>query len=380
MQKKYQNLFWIISGIFLCTIIFSLPNKTQALSLEIDYPTINGQSVGIGSTIEQYYLYLFNLGMFVGFFSVFISLIIAGATYLMAPFNPELRASAKDRVSGAISGLLIFATLYLIIVTINPQLAIIRMNDLPSTPSGPENKKPGGVYFNLSNNCSDPEAKIYTTNVEDLGNKLRNQVYSVGIVHDPEIQSYFISVLYENPGFRGRCQYISPNRPCTPVQNFASSASVYQYNFWPNGDGVYFYRKANFDKGGGYYKVSNYDIVQGRGVFIGLLDNMKFQNVPENDQDCQKYEKNGECSKGARVPQSLSGENISSVEIKGNYFVLFVYISPKDSPNGIWTSCQGFPTPSDINKTGPRQIKWENVRNHNGVVPNYVVILPVIQK
>jgi hypothetical protein len=93
--------------------------------------------------------------------------------------------------------------------------------------------------------------------------------------------------------------------------------------------------------------------------------------VPQEEQNCTKYDKNGICTN--RNPQSLSGENISSVIIDGNYLALFVYVAP----DGKWTSCQEFPTSDDINKTGPQQIKWQPIRNNEGVIPNYIAIIPI---
>ena len=351
--------------------------------LEIDYPTIDKITLTASSTLPQFAIYLFKAGIFLGFFSAFVSLIMAGVMYLFSAVYPmaDLLGRAKDRVTGAISGVLILATVYLIATTINPALAFFTLTPLPPAPPPPETKKAPGIYFNITSDCNDAP-KIYVQSVQDLGD-LRNRINSVGVVKDSSNGAAYIAVLYDNVNFRGACQYINPNKECSNINPFASSASIYQYNSNPNGDGVYFYRKSFFNEKGGSYKVSNSQI---NGIYYEKLDNLKFQNVPEEEQDCVKYDKNGECMKGARVAPTLGGQNISSIQIKGNYFVLLVYASPKEESgngNGKWTytSCQGFPTSDDINKNGPQQIKWEDIINNNqGVVPNYVIIIPVTQK
>lgn len=374
MIKKHQKFinvgFCFLSFLFIGLFCLSI-NRISAADLEVQYPIISGQTITASSGLPDYVKYLFNAGMLIGSFAVFISLVIAGATYFLSPVSAELLAGAKDRVSGAISGLLILALTYLIITTINPQLSFFNLNKLPPTPQPPpaETKAPG-VYFYKSG-CSDDSVQPNIASVPDLG-LLKNKVNSVGIVQDTDNQDYYMSILYDTINFQGRCQYLNPNQSCQSVSPFASSASVYKYDFSPNGDGVYFYRKSYFDDSGGYYKVGNSEI---NGIYKQRLENLKFIGVPEDEQDCIKYDANGNCV--GRRPPSLGGENISSVKINGDYLVLFVYFGTNDSPSGIWTSCQEFPTINDINKFGPEQIKWEGIRNNNNVIPNYVVIIPI---
>jgi hypothetical protein len=397
ITKKYQKilcagicfLLFLFIGFFYLSI-----NRANAVNLEVQYPVISGQNLNADTnlTLPRYVLYLFNAGMFLGFFSVFISLIIAGVMYLMSPINAELRSSARDRVFGAISGLLILALTYLIVTTINPQLSILNLNKLPPTPKAPAEKKSPGVYFYNKSGCSDKSAIPNTSSVPNLGN-LKNEVNSVGIIQDPDTQTSYITILYENPNLWGKCQYITSNsgnsQSCQPVSPFASSASVHPYDFHSNGGGVYFYRKSCFDKisskftdindlvsycnknSGGYYKVSI------SGIYVGKLEDLPFQNVPKEEQDCTEYDKNWNCNDDTRKAPNLGGENVSSIIINGNYIVLFVYFNPKTDSAMSWSSCQEFPSINDANKIGPQQMKWENIRNNGGVIPNYVVIIPV---
>ncbi|MCX6720859.1 MAG: hypothetical protein NTW11_03575 [Candidatus Staskawiczbacteria bacterium] len=414
MQKKYKKLICLsaLFFVFLFAGFFCLSaNKTFAAQLEVTYPTIAGQSITGDTKLPAYVSYLFYAGMFLGFFSVFISLIIAGVMYLFSAVNVDKRADAKDRVGGAISGLLVLVLTYLIITTINPQLSFFKLTELPPAPPPPaETKAPGVYFYKGSSNCTDPAKLSTTSNVLDFGPTLKNQINSVGIVNDSES---YISILYNNPNLWGKCLYLNPNKPCQPAVDsttgkpFASSASVYRYDPSPNGDGVYFFRKPCFNKiisqygnmtgmvnsckqeSGGYFKISNSEInSSGNSVYIKKLDDLCFTNgpdcasmqnddcnVPKEEQDCIKYDTSGVCTQ--RDCPTLGGENLSSVLINGDYLVLFVYFGPDDEDYGPWSSCQEFSAPDDVNKLGPQQLKWENIRKNGSFLPNYVVIIPI---
>ena len=373
-KKTYFKIFFIAVLFTLFFCIFSL--KISAAGLEVTYPTISGTTINETTQLPGYILYLFNLGMFVGFFIVFLSFIAAGVMYITSALSIDLRTKAKDQISGAISGMLILLLTYLIVTTINPQLSFLNFNQVSQTPTTPETKRNAGVYFyKVASDCPDKfnNAQSYTSDTADLGG-LRNQVNSVETIQD-ENNSY-LSILYDSVNFEGRCQYINPNQGCQNITPSAASASILNYDPYPNGDGVYFYRKSYFDSSGGYYKVDNFQI---QNKFIGDLSKLQFQGVPDEEKDCTKYNKNGDCIN--KESPYLSGKNILSVKIKGNYFVLFIYKSAADNVSGPWAFCQGFPTTDDVNKIGPAQIDYESIRNIGGnLLPNYVVIIPVKKK
>jgi len=358
-------------------------------ALEVSYPEISGQGLTATSTIADFVRYLFNAGMFLGFFAVFLSLTIAGIMYFLSPVNVEMRTNAKDRFYGAISGLLILVLTYLILTTINPQLTILSVKGLDPVLIKPE-KKASGVYFYRSAGCSDKKVFPKTGNVFDFSEK-NNKINFVNIINDTA--NSYVTILYENTNFWGRCLYIGNANCKSTIEQFAASASIHTYDYTANGDGVYFFRKSCFDgqtsdniddiiknceaNSGGYYKIPNAEMV-GKN-YVGELEKLKFENVPEKEQTCTKYDEKEMCTE--RTPQSLGGENISSMVINGNYIVMLVYLKNSDDRQGIWTSCQEFPVPSDINRIGPQQIKWQNIRNNGtGAIPNYVIVIPVKQK
>jgi len=377
--KKNIIIFLGILVVFFCSYNF-------VSALEVDYPDISktGTSITSDTPLPEYLKYVFDVGIFAGFFAVFLSLVWAGVLFLMSPAKPDLRASARDRVSGAISGLLILVTLYLIITTINPALKFFKLDGLDNIPPPPDPDQEAGVYLYNQRNCSPPVPQSpNTTSLSDLGT-LTNRINAVDIVHNSNRNLYYISILYESPDFWGKCQYINPNSHCIPVSPFASSASIYRYKPVQDNDddGVFFYRKSFYNREGGWYKVSKSEIGVGdSGKFYAVkLDTLKFNDVPKEEQDCTKWDEKGFCIN--KVPPSLDKENISSIEIKGDYVVLLIYFDESSDTNeGPWSFCQAFPTKDDINKDGPKQIKWENIRKMgDGNLPNWMMIFTVQQK
>lgn len=390
---KYKKNIIIFFAVF---IIFFF-GFNLAIALEVQYPVLStGASITSNTPLPEYLKYVFDFSIFLGFFTVFLTLVFAGVLYLLSPAVPNAKEIAKDRVSGAITGLLILAVLYLIITTINPQLRFFKLDKLDAIPPPPEPERQAGVYIYNQNDCKPPVPETpHTTSVPHLGS-LANRVNAVDIVHNPSQSLYYISVLYNSPNFWGRCQYISPINKCIEVKIPAVSASVYQYNPSPEGDGVIFYRKSFHNHEGGWYKVLNSAIaesIKSGQIYVLELSKLKFTDssaisadnsegctVPKKERDCILWDKKGVCEKW-QCP-SLAEENISSIEIKGNYMVLFVYFDQSlDTKEGPWSFCQAFPTKDDINKDGPKQIKWESVRNLNtGRLPNFMIIFSVKQK
>ncbi len=388
MDKKLTNLIKTFFG-FLIVNFFYLPiSKAFAdTPLEIQYPTdfktITGQTVSAVTDLPSYMKYMFSAGMTIGFSIVIISLTIGGILYFLAPISADAKKEAKDRIAGAISGLLILVLTYLIITTINPQLNIFSSTKLQETPLPTvQVQKDPGVYFYKESGCPENGETARKSNIVDLAD-LKKKLKSINIVQDTTGNHSYISILYENPNLWGSCQYVDPNKGCQTVDPFASSASIHEYDSSSSANGgVYFFHKScvstdisnsnDIDKlieqckKDGYYMAS-------KGVY--QLKDLKFQQVPDEEKECEKYDKNSTCT--SKKDPTLAGDNISSVIIKGNYMVLFFYFGPNNESQGKWASCQEFPNIYDVNNAGPRQMKWEIVRNTKGLFPNYISIIPI---
>ena len=389
LHKKIWTIFLIVFFIGLISFFCFPTDNFLAVALEVEYPKLqSGAEITPQTKLPEYLKYVFEFGIFIGFFAVFLSLVFAGVMYLLSPAVPDALSMAKDRVSGAISGLLILSALYLIMVTINPGLAIFKMEKLEPIPPLPEPPAPEGVYFYNDISCSDSDLlKHSAVNIPDLGD-------AKNIIHSVKIEGAYISVLYNSTNYWGKCQYINPNIGCDPVDSFADSASVHKFVYSPRGD-VHFYRNSFFSKQGGYFTVKADDIWDYQdehdSIYEQELKELKFVDssairednpegctVPEQERDCAQWDEKAVCIK--KSCPSLAGENISSIKIEGNYIVMLVYFnSTTDESEGAWSFCQEFPTINDVNREGPYQIKWEGVRQM-GPPPNYVMIIPVARK
>jgi len=382
MKKTFLAFLFLFS----LAAFFSAGFCTAENGLEIDYPKLqifpdSSQITSVNTPLEKYLRYVFDFGIAISFFAAFISLIVSGVMYLLSPAIPSAKTMAKDRVTGTITGLLVLMLLYLIITTVNPNLAIFKSEKLEPVPVA-EEKKPAGVYFYKQKGCAG-DSELYNTSVRDLGEALTNKINSAKIVQGGQDESY-ISVLYQYPDFWGMCYYVDPNNAkCSNVPAFAVSASVHKYDFSAEGEGVKIYRKSFFDADGGYLNIANQKI---NGIYIGRLEKMFFTNdagkctVPEKEQVCANWDQNGNCIK--KTCPNLAGENISSIEIKGNYIVMLVYYNPSEfgssNPSNLWSWCQEFPADNDADQNGPEQIKWEGIRQ-TGKLPNSIVIIPVVK-
>lgn len=387
MTKKQKILLCRVFAVFLFSLILfiCLPtNKTLAVELNVAYPekfNITGQT-----EIPEYLKFIFDFAMFIGFSAVFLSLVFAGILYLLSPAIPNAKGIARDRISGAISGLLILATVYLIATTINPALSIFKTTDLKKIPPPEAPPPPPGVYFYEVTDCSMASSSApflgFFPNISRLPTLkgLNKNLRSAKIVHDKQNSIHYIGILYENFKYWGKCQYIDPNIPChTNIEPFASSVSIFEYNYYPQEGGVTFYRKPFFDSSGGSYKVP--PSAMQKNIYIKELKELTFENVPEEEKKCAWWNEKGVCEK--KEPQNLSGDNIASIKIEGDYLVLLVYFDREkpDPKYGPWSFCQAFGTEGDEDKDGPREIKWENIRNLNsGDSPNFMVIFPIENK
>ena len=397
MSKIKNNLFcnFLLFFVFFSVIYLYLPTSSVFAELEINYPVLNtGSSITAQTSVPEYLKYVFDFSMFLGFFAVFLSLVASGILYLLAPALPNALGMARDRISGAISGLLILVTLYLIITTINPALAFFKTTPLSKVPEFPPLPPPPGVLFYKSADCPAPDPDLMTGSLPNLGEELNNRIYSAKIIQGGSQGIYFVSILYKDPKFRGKCFYVDPNIGCGAPNNniepFATSATIEKYSWAPFGD-VTFFRNTDSKPEGGYFTVRSSD-VQEKGIYLGDLSQLSFTGssggctVPEAELDCVTWSEtlcsdcviiDGKYCAKTQCP-TLAGNNIGSIIINGNYIVLFVYVGPQDKKFGPWSFCQAFPAPDDINKTGPQQIKWEDIKNNELYkIPNWVAIIPI---
>jgi len=218
-----------------------------------------------------------------------------------------------------------------------------------------------------------------TSSIRDL-DAAKRTLKSIKITPDTNMNILYFALTHGLTNFKGQCQYFWNNGPCENTDPF-SSISVYRFEEKPMGKGVTLYREPFYDESGGWKKISN-DQIKDEGVYNGELKDLIFDGeggkctVPEEKQDCKKWDKKGEKCLERSCP-NLVGENISSIKIDGDYIVSLLYWDPvATGSDEKWIACQMFPTADDVNKKGPEQLKWEYILRRDNL-PNWVVIFPI---
>jgi hypothetical protein len=119
------------------------------------------------STFADFIKYFYEWGLAIGGVATFLSLVMAGVSYLTSVGKPETMNQAKDRATSAIFGLLLLFGSWIILNTINPELtnftgepldlASINLFECDTDADCVQlycNKKPAGCNFK----CGDPVA------------------------------------------------------------------------------------------------------------------------------------------------------------------------------------------------------------------------------
>jgi hypothetical protein len=130
----------IIFALILITLI--LPNFSSVLAqtaprpLEVQYPKIPGTTTPtvIEFSFPEYAKYIFYFFIAVSGIAGLLVIVIGGVQYVISAGNIEKTKDAKDQITAAVFGLLILLCSYLVIYTINPQIAVFHLSAPPVPP------------------------------------------------------------------------------------------------------------------------------------------------------------------------------------------------------------------------------------------------------
>jgi hypothetical protein len=346
------------------------------------------------TSLPVYLNYVFNVGISVGFFAILTASIISGVYFILSNAMASYRGKAKEWLSGAFVGFLILILLYLIITTIYPPLAFFGTN-------GPAVKLQEGnfgkdlmhgLYLYEKSSCPTDDAIPVSGNSPNSSFFGEKKIASAKLVQDYQDNNLYVAAAYNATNFYGMCQYINPNAGCQQIQIPAvASVSVYRYSRRPSGD-VIIYRKgaggsSGFDEKGGYLVISAGSI---GGLYEEELKNLAFTGknigstniddctVPPEEQDCIKWDKSAKCIQ-KKCP-TLFGKNIGSIEIKGNYWILLGYNWQQKGSSWVSNFCQSYPKLDEVNKVGPKQVKWDAIYTHINYYPQTLTIIPIEAK
>jgi len=124
MFQKKQKIFLILASFLLVFICFSF-----VYALEGEYPEAGGVKPDETTTLPQYIVYLFNFSIAIAGIVAFGVIVWSGIKILTSPDDPETRKDAKTKIIGALLGIIILLSSYLILTTINPQWIMIGLGE-----------------------------------------------------------------------------------------------------------------------------------------------------------------------------------------------------------------------------------------------------------
>lgn len=119
-----KKIFIILIAIL---IIMTPAFFASSYNLEVDYPTISGADPSGGLLSYIRYVYLFALGA-VGL-AAFGAIVYGGILYMISGTNVVSQQEAKSWITGAIGGIVLAMSAYLILNTINPDLVKLKAPD-----------------------------------------------------------------------------------------------------------------------------------------------------------------------------------------------------------------------------------------------------------
>jgi hypothetical protein len=238
-KNKYLILF----------IIFFSLTASFVSAIEVDF--------GLGSSpdLSQYLSFIFTWALSIAGSVSLISFAV-GAVGLISP-SVEMHSAAKDRMKGALIGLILTIGSVAIINTINPKLANLNLN-LPEIPGQPAKDAPG-VYFYSDSGCTQDSSGSTTSAQANISFAGENKKLGcVRIVNNPAQNIFYGVILRKTTDFSIGAECTDPMvaGQGTPEQKFPVpaavandagfvAANIFQINQTPitSGTGITFFGK-----------------------------------------------------------------------------------------------------------------------------------------
>ncbi len=274
---------------FFVILLFRVSGFAHAL--EVTYPNLTGfglPPLNANSSIVDYVKYFFGAGVYVAGILALISFAI-GAIGLINP-SPESHNESKERMKGAVLGLVLTVAAFIIMRTINPTLVSPTLTGLTPVTLPTATKSPG-IYYDSDSGCGAGGSEVGPDTVQqnDLSNvNLPGRVINaIRIINDPENNIYYGVILHDSYGLDkgGACirpiiksdPCRQPKGCCVRVDSSPNSIDIFKVNKNPStsGNGVTFYSETFGNAGrGGKFVVTN-EKIPSNYLFIAKTD-MKF--------------------------------------------------------------------------------------------------------
>ncbi len=253
-MAKNKYLFLI-----LFVFVFLALSASFVNALEVkDYPSLPGVTKPSDCTgpaekcLPAFISYGFGFLIYLAGIIAAISFALGAVQYIISLDNPTASSSAKDRMKGSILGLLLALSSFIIIKTINPDLANIKLDPLPSLIPLPTLPIPG-VYYYTETGCGGDFSSGHISSENGIDNKFAGKIRSIKVVKNTDSDPSYIVIFHQF----GLDELGGCNRPiiliqsdnCLSVENPNNTESVditpIRNNPGSPGDGITFYSEAH---------------------------------------------------------------------------------------------------------------------------------------
>ncbi len=254
-MKKILFLFLCILFLSLCSNLFALEGERY---FEVDYPKIQEiKPVYVeGGGLPEYITYMVYFLIAFSIIITIFSLIRGGISWITARDDPAKIKDGRDRIGGAIFGLIIILSSSLFLSSINPRLVKMERLEVIET----EESFPPGIYLSPREYIPE-EIEEMEDDIFRISRPLRNledfSVKSIRIANHLDGSGnlagyYYTVVLHELPSYRGRC-ILFANDGVAPkdflVPEGVSSISIIQTRETPLVEGkVVAYMRPDFNE------------------------------------------------------------------------------------------------------------------------------------
>lgn len=196
MLKKRTILFFL-SGLLIASPAFAA----------VSVPMVAG--IPTKATAAELVAYFFNLAVTIGSFLAVVMMVMAGIDYVMSRGNPAKIEDAKGRIKNTFLGVVVLMASLLILNIINPDLAVIKINEL-SKEEQPginiEEAKTIGVYLYKADGTS---INLKTLTPSLVNQRFQNEAQSIKF-ENPEAYKYG-AILFSDADLKGNCVYALNN-------------------------------------------------------------------------------------------------------------------------------------------------------------------------
>ena len=127
MIKKYKKTISALLILSVFLVLLTLSVSAQ----ELTYPEIPGAETPTEETkLPGYIKYIFNFAIILGAILAFAALLFGGIRWFLSVGSPSAISEAKSWMLAGIIGVVLLLSSYLILTTINPELAILKLEEL----------------------------------------------------------------------------------------------------------------------------------------------------------------------------------------------------------------------------------------------------------